>query len=106
MVLALSVFVSLVSEFGAGGANSENLRPTVMAEKRHYDWGNELAMRAATESLYFLRSESGGNLTFTGGLKKFLAIVSILLASSPTDIRQISECCKAYSSAAREIPAQ
>lgn len=30
MVLALSVFVSLVSEFGAGGANSENLRPTVM----------------------------------------------------------------------------
>lgn len=46
MVLALSVFVSLMREFGAGGANSENLRPTVMAEKRHYDWGNELAMRA------------------------------------------------------------
>ena len=73
MVLALSVFVSLVSEFGAGGANSENLRPTVMAEKRHYDWGNELAMRARSDGkLVFFTVGIGRKFDFYGRLEKIL----------------------------------
>lgn len=42
-------------------------------------------------------------LRLTGILKNLLAIVSILLALIPTDIRQILEFCKAYTSVALEI---
>ena len=67
------MFVSLVSEFGAGGANSENLHPTVMAEKRHYDWGNELAMRARSDGkLVFFTVGSGRKFDFYGRLEKIL----------------------------------
>ncbi len=73
LVLALSVFVSLMREFGAGGANSENLRPTVMAEKRHYDWGNELAMRARRDGkLVFFTVGIGRKFDFYGRLEKIL----------------------------------
>lgn len=73
LVLALSVFVSLMREIGAGGLFSETLRLADMKGKAHYDWGNELAMCARRDGkLIFFTVGREHDFKADGHLEKLL----------------------------------